>query len=148
MVTRASEVAEKVIRAIMVLVLFFVLCCKSCQEVHEDIETGRRRSRPPTRTSTTTHVVHHVVRQQQAAPVASHHREERVTQPQRVPSMKPAQYTSGSERKNDECVICMEEFEEMETIRVVVGCQHLFHTHCIYQWFVLNQTCPICRQVI
>ncbi|KAI3769261.1 hypothetical protein L6452_00362 [Arctium lappa] len=103
--------------------------------LEDDIEIGRIRP-PIRRTPTTTHVIHHVVRQQQAAPPASYHRQVRVLRPAHIPSMKPAKYTSSGECENDECVICMEEFEEMERVRVVVGCQHFY---CRNEWLEFQE---------
>lgn len=45
----------------------------------------------------------------------------------------------------DGCVICLEEFNKNEKIRVLVSCQHSFHGHCINEWLLVHRSCPICR---
>ncbi|PWA74421.1 cation/H+ exchanger, Cation/H+ exchanger, CPA1 family [Artemisia annua] len=62
----------------------------------------------------------------------------------RPQSMKEHVYETGN-GKNDDCVICLDEFKEKEPV-VVISCQHLFHAYCIMKWFSENQSCPICRK--
>nr|XP_043637871.1 RING-H2 finger protein ATL54-like [Erigeron canadensis] len=60
--------------------------------------------------------------------------------------LKEHKYNDGTrDIINNNCVICMEGFEENETVQVVSSCQHPFHTKCIYEWLYLNPSCPICR---
>ena len=42
-----------------------------------------------------------------------------------------------------ECLICLEEFNEGETISLI-KCGHMYHTQCIYSWFLTSKTCPLC----
>ncbi|ESQ55707.1 hypothetical protein EUTSA_v10026467mg [Eutrema salsugineum] len=44
-----------------------------------------------------------------------------------------------------ECIICLSEFEDGDTLRVLDRCKHGFHIHCIQQWFSSNPSCPTCR---
>lgn len=48
----------------------------------------------------------------------------------------------------DECAICMDEFEDNETLRLLPKCQHIFHQMCIDVWLVDKSTCPICRDTL
>ncbi|KAK7291678.1 hypothetical protein RIF29_07012 [Crotalaria pallida] len=44
-----------------------------------------------------------------------------------------------------ECAVCLSEFEEGETGRVLPKCKHSFHVECIDMWFESHSTCPLCR---
>ncbi|PWA65273.1 putative E3 ubiquitin-protein ligase RHA4A [Artemisia annua] len=53
---------------------------------------------------------------------------------------------SKCKNENDhDCVICLEEFQEKETIGVLEPCKHLFHTYCITRWLFKKPSCPTCR---
>lgn len=47
-----------------------------------------------------------------------------------------------------ECAVCLSEFEEDETIRIIPICSHLFHIDCIDIWLQNNPNCPLCRTTI
>ncbi|CAH8352359.1 unnamed protein product [Eruca vesicaria subsp. sativa] len=44
-----------------------------------------------------------------------------------------------------ECAICLNEFEDDETLRLLPKCDHVFHSHCIGEWLQGHVTCPVCR---
>ncbi|MCO5573667.1 hypothetical protein L7F22_027439 [Adiantum nelumboides] len=44
-----------------------------------------------------------------------------------------------------ECAVCLSEFQENETGRMLPSCKHAFHTECIDMWFFSHSTCPLCR---
>ncbi|KAJ3673724.1 hypothetical protein LUZ60_005716 [Juncus effusus] len=44
-----------------------------------------------------------------------------------------------------ECAICLSEFENDDTLRVLPGCRHVFHPECIDTWLTDHATCPVCR---
>ncbi|KAE8717674.1 hypothetical protein F3Y22_tig00110044pilonHSYRG00390 [Hibiscus syriacus] len=44
-----------------------------------------------------------------------------------------------------ECAVCLSEFEENESGRVLPKCNHSFHLGCIDMWFHSHSTCPLCR---
>ena len=44
-----------------------------------------------------------------------------------------------------ECTVCLESFEEDESLRLLPKCSHVFHTECIDAWFISHSTCPLCR---
>ncbi|XP_062098378.1 RING-H2 finger protein ATL11-like [Humulus lupulus] len=44
-----------------------------------------------------------------------------------------------------ECAVCLNEFEDNETLRLIPKCDHVFHPECIDAWLVSNSTCPVCR---
>ncbi|KAL0917092.1 hypothetical protein M5K25_012137 [Dendrobium thyrsiflorum] len=44
-----------------------------------------------------------------------------------------------------ECAICLNEFEDEDTIRLLHKCDHVFHQECIDAWLASHVTCPVCR---
>ncbi|KAJ8451858.1 hypothetical protein Cgig2_007341 [Carnegiea gigantea] len=44
-----------------------------------------------------------------------------------------------------ECAICLNEFEEDETLKLLPKCDHVFHPECIDTWLAGHTTCPVCR---
>ncbi|KAK4282376.1 hypothetical protein QN277_013760 [Acacia crassicarpa] len=57
-------------------------------------------------------------------------------------------YTSSSSTA-DVCAICLTEFKEGDTGRLLPNCNHIFHHGCIYEWIKRSNTaCPLCREVI
>uniref|UniRef100_A0ACD6AQL0 Uncharacterized protein n=1 Tax=Avena sativa TaxID=4498 RepID=A0ACD6AQL0_AVESA len=55
----------------------------------------------------------------------------------------PAAWSSSSE-----CAICLAEFIQGETIRVLPRCGHGFHVACVDAWLRTHATCPSCRAAI
>jgi hypothetical protein len=45
---------------------------------------------------------------------------------------------------NHECPICLKVIFN----KYIIQCGHLFHKICIENWLKLNNSCPVCRQVI
>lgn len=44
-----------------------------------------------------------------------------------------------------ECAVCLCEFEDDETLRLLPKCDHVFHADCIGAWLAFHVTCPVCR---
>ncbi|XP_040382952.1 E3 ubiquitin-protein ligase ATL6-like [Oryza brachyantha] len=44
-----------------------------------------------------------------------------------------------------ECAVCLSEFDDDETLRLLPRCSHAFHTDCIDAWLASHVTCPVCR---
>jgi len=44
-----------------------------------------------------------------------------------------------------ECAVCLCEFEDSETLRLIPKCDHVFHPECIDEWLSSHTTCPVCR---
>lgn len=57
------------------------------------------------------------------------------------------QYTKsdGEERSLHKCVVCLNEFQENDTLKVLPSCKHGFHLDCIDIWLQSNDNCPLCR---
>ncbi|XVE82174.1 hypothetical protein DITRI_Ditri15bG0125700 [Diplodiscus trichospermus] len=60
-------------------------------------------------------------------------------------------FTFSSETHPDsalECAVCLSEFEENESGRLLPKCSHSFHLDCIDMWFHSHSTCPLCRNPV
>ncbi|KAK8515291.1 hypothetical protein V6N12_075336 [Hibiscus sabdariffa] len=44
-----------------------------------------------------------------------------------------------------ECAVCLNEFEDDDTLRLMPKCDHVFHPECIDAWLASHTTCPVCR---
>ncbi|XP_010415953.1 PREDICTED: RING-H2 finger protein ATL54 isoform X1 [Camelina sativa] len=44
-----------------------------------------------------------------------------------------------------DCPVCLNEFEEDESLRLLPKCNHAFHISCIDTWLSSHTNCPLCR---
>ncbi|CBI33875.3 unnamed protein product, partial [Vitis vinifera] len=44
-----------------------------------------------------------------------------------------------------DCSVCLSEFEEEESLRLLPKCSHAFHVQCIDTWLKSHSNCPLCR---
>ncbi|GAV83245.1 zf-RING_2 domain-containing protein [Cephalotus follicularis] len=44
-----------------------------------------------------------------------------------------------------DCSVCLNEFQEDETLRLLPKCSHAFHIPCIDTWLRSHTNCPLCR---
>lgn len=47
-----------------------------------------------------------------------------------------------------ECSVCLGEFQEDESLRLLPKCSHAFHVQCIDTWLRSRTNCPLCRAPI
>ncbi|XP_062077066.1 RING-H2 finger protein ATL54-like [Humulus lupulus] len=47
-----------------------------------------------------------------------------------------------------DCSVCLSEFQEDETLRLLPKCSHAFHVPCIDTWLRSHTSCPLCRAPI
>ncbi|KAL1364909.1 uncharacterized protein [Arachis hypogaea] len=47
-----------------------------------------------------------------------------------------------------ECSVCLSDFEEDDTLRLLPKCNHAFHLPCIDTWLASHTNCPMCRAPI
>ncbi|KAF6148051.1 hypothetical protein GIB67_024226 [Kingdonia uniflora] len=43
------------------------------------------------------------------------------------------------------CTVCLCEYQEKDTLRILPYCSHSFHVTCIDIWLQQHATCPVCR---
>ncbi|KAG8387575.1 hypothetical protein BUALT_Bualt02G0035600 [Buddleja alternifolia] len=48
-------------------------------------------------------------------------------------------------RMIDDCPICLSEFGERESVKLIPYCGHVYHPTCIDTWLASHVTCPLCR---
>ncbi|KAL4317551.1 hypothetical protein HN51_071627 [Arachis hypogaea] len=44
-----------------------------------------------------------------------------------------------------QCAVCLSEFKDMDKLRLLPKCSHVFHPECIDAWLASHVTCPVCR---
>ncbi|XVE65306.1 hypothetical protein DITRI_Ditri07aG0170300 [Diplodiscus trichospermus] len=44
-----------------------------------------------------------------------------------------------------DCSVCLSEFQEDESLKLLPKCSHAFHVHCIDTWLRSHSNCPLCR---
>ncbi|EOA20865.1 hypothetical protein CARUB_v10001202mg [Capsella rubella] len=47
-----------------------------------------------------------------------------------------------------DCSVCLSEFEENESLRLLPKCNHAFHLPCIDTWLKSHPNCPLCRAFV
>ncbi|CAF2164711.1 hypothetical protein YC2023_090649 [Brassica napus] len=62
-----------------------------------------------------------------------------------VRSLPVYRYTKSAKHWIEDCIICLSNFEEGETVKVIPHCGHLFHVDCVDKWLNSHVTCPLCR---
>ncbi|KAI3412786.1 RING-type domain-containing protein, partial [Psidium guajava] len=50
--------------------------------------------------------------------------------------------------EGSDCTVCLTEFSDGETLRVLPKCGHAFHVPCIDTWLRSHTNCPLCRAAI
>lgn len=50
--------------------------------------------------------------------------------------------------EGSDCCVCLGEFQENESLRLLPKCNHAFHLPCIDTWLKSHSTCPLCRSII
>ncbi|TYI88083.1 hypothetical protein E1A91_D04G181700v1 [Gossypium mustelinum] len=70
-------------------------------------------------------------------------------QPSIIDSIAVFKYVKGEGLvEGTECSVCLNEFEEGETLRLLPKCSHAFHISCIDTWLRSHTNCPMCRAPI
>ena len=47
-----------------------------------------------------------------------------------------------------ECSICLDKFDDNDTVSILNDCKHIFHTDCIIEAGKYKPECPLCRKSI
>lgn len=66
-------------------------------------------------------------------------------EPSTVRSLPLVRYGGNGKHGIGDCVICLSEFEERETVKMIPYCRHVFHPECIDTWLESHVSCPLCR---
>ncbi|KAK6945779.1 Zinc finger, RING-type [Dillenia turbinata] len=70
-------------------------------------------------------------------------------QPSVINSITICKYKKGDGLvEGTECSVCLNEFRDDETLRLLPKCSHAFHIPCIDTWLRSHTTCPMCRAPI
>ncbi|CBI32710.3 hypothetical protein AAG906_014514 [Vitis piasezkii] len=43
------------------------------------------------------------------------------------------------------CVICLDEYKNMDDVGTLSACRHDYHVDCIKKWLLMKNSCPICK---
>lgn len=55
-------------------------------------------------------------------------------------------YCSSDQFQEEEtCVICLEEYKNLDDVATLKICHHDFHVSCIRKWLSIKNSCPICK---
>ncbi|KAL5709058.1 RING-type E3 ubiquitin transferase [Ranunculus cassubicifolius] len=64
----------------------------------------------------------------------------------------PTLFYPKAKMKNKEitscCSICLSDYKNIDVLRQLPGCGHLFHLKCVDPWLRLHPTCPVCRNTL
>ncbi|CAI9765383.1 unnamed protein product [Fraxinus pennsylvanica] len=70
-------------------------------------------------------------------------------QPSVISAISTVKYKKGDGLiEGTDCSVCLNEFQEDETLRLLPKCNHAFHISCIDTWFSSHTNCPMCRASI
>lgn len=70
-------------------------------------------------------------------------------QPSVISSIAVCKYKRGDGLvEGTECSVCLNEFQDDETLRLLPKCNHAFHIPCIDTWLRSHTNCPLCRAPI
>ena len=47
---------------------------------------------------------------------------------------------------NKTCSICLDEMNQIDKLRKMRDCEHIFHKDCIDNWLLIKSNCPYCRK--
>ncbi|KAL8167960.1 hypothetical protein V2J09_009459 [Rumex salicifolius] len=53
--------------------------------------------------------------------------------------------TSEQVTMEERCVICLEEYQDMDQLGSLKSCSHEYHVGCIKKWLSMKNLCPICK---
>ncbi|KAJ6734437.1 RING-H2 FINGER PROTEIN ATL51-RELATED [Salix purpurea] len=69
--------------------------------------------------------------------------------PSVISSITVCKYKNGDGLvEGTECSVCLNEFRDDETLRLLPKCSHAFHIPCIDTWLRSHTNCPLCRAPI
>ena len=57
------------------------------------------------------------------------------------------EYEAESDIYISDCIICLDKFNKGETVSII-KCGHIYHTTCLYTWFLTKPVCPLCDVIL
>ncbi|KAM0988224.1 hypothetical protein ACFX13_012436 [Malus domestica] len=131
-----------------IVILFFVVVLMLCLHLYARwyLLRARRLHVRRNRRNRRTHIVFHEdAAALSAVPTRSLDASTLNSLPVFVYSSKSSQMEQFRQQPILECAVCLSEFEDDETGRLLPKCKHSFHIECIDMWFQSHSTCPLCR---
>ncbi|OWM88276.1 RING-H2 finger protein ATL52-like [Punica granatum] len=65
-----------------------------------------------------------------------------------IRSIAVCKYKRGAGMVEGTCSVCLSEFQEDESVRLLPKCTHAFHVPCIDTWLKSHSNCPLCRSEV
>ncbi|KAK4835669.1 hypothetical protein QYF36_012746 [Acer negundo] len=59
--------------------------------------------------------------------------------------VKTTYSTLDDKKKEGPCVICQEDYSDIDEVASIKNCCHDYHTGCIMKWLLIKNACPICQ---
>ncbi|KAK0589858.1 hypothetical protein LWI29_019370 [Acer saccharum] len=144
-----SKPGKLLIISVTLLASAFLAVCFYAIYVKLYLGPRRRRSRSDPQTINQTH---DDFLDQDHGPTVDHHIWYINTvglQPSVISSITVCKYKSGDGLvEGTECSVCLSDFQEDETLRLLPKCNHAFHAPCIDTWLRSHTNCPMCRAPI
>lgn len=56
--------------------------------------------------------------------------------------------SSNSNSSSSSCSICLMDYKDCDSLKVLPACGHFFHVKCVDPWLRISLTCPVCRTPI
>jgi hypothetical protein len=129
-----------------IVILFFVVLLMVCLHLYARLYLVQARRRHATHRHHRSHAANHrivfYVDSNDSIVTATRGLESSV-----VNSLPVFTYSKKVDSVEDslDCAVCLSEFKENESGRVLPKCKHSFHIECIDMWFHSHSTCPLCR---
>nr|GEW16944.1 RING-H2 finger protein ATL16 [Tanacetum cinerariifolium] len=122
---------------IFVLVFYYIFVIKCCLNWHR-IDILRRFSLSRSRSDNHNYHQHHFTSSELPKGL-----DESVIR--LIPILK---FQKKQNDSDNECAVCLAEFQDNEKLRMIPNCAHVFHIDCIDIWLQNNPNCPLCRNSI
>ncbi|KAL6911264.1 hypothetical protein ACP4OV_000069 [Aristida adscensionis] len=132
----------------VLLLAYYVFVIRCCLNWHSSSNVSsliaRRRGRPRGGAASTS---------SSSLPVTGAPAEPRGLEESTIQALPTFRYRKAIKNAADsapssECAVCLSEFEEHESVRMLPSCLHVFHVDCIDTWLQGNANCPLCRTAI
>ncbi|GFP86785.1 RING-H2 finger protein atl54 [Phtheirospermum japonicum] len=126
---------------------FFLFTCYTIYKLHSNWRSSRRRRRQQSLRQDDGGPDEFLDEDQ--GPVVDHHVWYIRTvglQPSVIGAITIVKYKKGDGLiDGTDCSVCLSEFQEDETLRLLPKCNHAFHVTCIDTWLRSHTNCPMCR---